>query len=572
MSSSLTAIYSVPDTPRQTRSKRRLSPEPECVLETPKRSKTSTRSSALPTPPSNKHTPSSTPSLSITPSSPCSPVSTPRAKKRVAFSSSTLPPSPASTTSCSSSPVSCLSSPSVSFRKDDPSLSPSSSTCRASSLPSSLHSLLLLHRSLSLTLSLHLAQHPPVLPPRSVEKRRRDPFGLEEEAILFKGIANFEGFSGIRETVENGAQRKFALEDLRRLVWLWEWDGRGPPFKSSEHSDSDGPMEAARSSLCDLSITPARTLSKQTRTITYTYGFNLLINHSSSTGGVIGAIGRWSAQQNEREAEFKNRLERFANLCENEGREVRPVPKAWLESLPKARIGAGIQREDASPCDGSALSASTSSAATSSPRKLLFPSKPISSAPTSPCVEPTTPTSAAARRQALRDRIAAKSQSVSLANASSAALFASAGITSLLPTSAIKSVQVGGKGVDMEGLKRRSMLSRLGNVAEAAFMLFTSSSVTSLSSSFGQPSSSALGGGGQRRKAMPIEDVARVLVKSSKVEVSFAEALQSLHLLLQLCPFFLTSCQLNGEEYVEMPSSSSGLKEVKDKIKRELED
>jgi len=58
-----------------------------------------------------------------------------------------------------------------------------------------------------------------------------------------------------------------------------------------------------------------------------------------------------------------------------------------------------------------------------------------------------------------------------------------------------------------------------------------------------------------RRKAIPLSEVADVIVKSSKTPISFAEAETSLSMITDLCPFFLTSKVVGKQEWLEMPAS-----------------
>jgi hypothetical protein len=58
-----------------------------------------------------------------------------------------------------------------------------------------------------------------------------------------------------------------------------------------------------------------------------------------------------------------------------------------------------------------------------------------------------------------------------------------------------------------------------------------------------------------RRKAIPLAEVADVIVKSSKTPISLAEAETSLSMITDLCPFFLTSKTVGRQEWLEMPAS-----------------
>ena len=61
----------------------------------------------------------------------------------------------------------------------------------------------------------------------------------------------------------------------------------------------------------------------------------------------------------------------------------------------------------------------------------------------------------------------------------------------------------------------------------------------------------------RKRKALPASDVMAAIVKSSPVPMSTSEASESLKLLTTLCPFFLKPLDINGEEWFEMPPTTS---------------
>lgn len=57
-----------------------------------------------------------------------------------------------------------------------------------------------------------------------------------------------------------------------------------------------------------------------------------------------------------------------------------------------------------------------------------------------------------------------------------------------------------------------------------------------------------------RRKTLRLDEMAEVVVKSSKTPISHAEAESSLIMLTELCPFFLTKKVVSKVDYLEMPS------------------
>lgn len=94
-----------------------------------------------------------------------------------------------------------------------------------------------------------------------------------------------------------------------------------------------------------------------------------------------------------------------------------------------------------------------------------------------------------------------------------------------------------------EEMRRRCLLGRLGGVAESVWMMFSNPTASGSAT----PSS-------RKRRALPIGDVSAAVVKSSPVPISSAEALESLDILVSLCPFFLRKLNIAGEEWLEMPA------------------
>jgi hypothetical protein len=105
------------------------------------------------------------------------------------------------------------------------------------------------------------------------------------------------------------------------------------------------------------------------------------------------------------------------------------------------------------------------------------------------------------------------------------------------------------KMVGPEELRRRCTLGRLGTIAEAVWMLFSSSG-TSGARSLATTST-------RKRRALERSEVVTAVVKSSTVPISEAEAIESLVMLCELCPFFLKTKVIGGEEWLEMPASTA---------------
>ncbi|KZT12839.1 uncharacterized protein LAESUDRAFT_668863 [Laetiporus sulphureus 93-53] len=99
--------------------------------------------------------------------------------------------------------------------------------------------------------------------------------------------------------------------------------------------------------------------------------------------------------------------------------------------------------------------------------------------------------------------------------------------------------------LSQEEMRRRCLLGRLGGVAESVWMLFSN------------PGNPAAAPTSRKRRVLPISEVAAAVLKSSPVPTSFAEACESLHLLAELCPFFLRPLNIAREEWLEMPAPSA---------------
>ncbi|KZO92142.1 hypothetical protein CALVIDRAFT_601660 [Calocera viscosa TUFC12733] len=99
--------------------------------------------------------------------------------------------------------------------------------------------------------------------------------------------------------------------------------------------------------------------------------------------------------------------------------------------------------------------------------------------------------------------------------------------------------------VTPDELKRRSALSRLGDVAEGIYMLFSS-----IGGDLATPAT-------RRRRAVPMDEAVQILVKSSRVAISEAEAQSSIKMLAELCPFFVRVLVIDRAEWLEAPSTSA---------------
>lgn len=172
------------------------------------------------------------------------------------------------------------------------------------------------------------------------------------------------------------------------------------------------------------------------------------------------------------------------------------------------------------------------------------PSTPTNAESSASKTLPETPTSA--RRAALYERIRVKSESEG-DSVKQTAVTASVRSTEKNARNQMPKKVV--KMVGPEELRRRCTLGRLGTIAEAVWMLFSSAG-TSGAGSLATTSA-------RKRRALERSEVVTAVVKSSSVPISEAEAIESLVMLCELCPFFLKTKVIGGEEWLEMPASTT---------------
>ncbi|EIW71689.1 hypothetical protein TREMEDRAFT_73385 [Tremella mesenterica DSM 1558] len=448
---------------------------------------------------------------------------------------------------------------------------------RGVDLPTHLQTLLTLHRSFNLALSLHMATHPPVLPPHSPSTTRIP-------------LPNLTNFLNIRETVERTSNRRFGIPELQRLAWVWTWDGTPLAEKKVEENPflvSGSEEIPMRVSGMGFLITPTRTLDTNGRRV-YTHGIGIELElkvgetrqvlHGGNEGGLgnkgqgggMGALGRWSGNGEIREEEFLKKLEKWIEIhggvehqeknqlptpstTTNQRSTIPPIPLLPLPHLPSSALLPSANLFT--------ISSSSPSSGPSTPRKpptvgpsgladpfVLQPrSTPLSSTLDHLTEDPessnatsktksTNSNSVEARRQAMAERIKARSRS---SQSSLPPLGQSPGY-SLKPISNVSSTQ--------EELRRRSTLSRLESIAEGVWMLFSPSHSQSTNNSGLSPS--------RKRRAILLTEAAEIVVKSSKTPISLAEAQSSLTMLCELCPFFLTTKVIGRQDWLEMPSST----------------
>lgn len=210
---------------------------------------------------------------------------------------------------------------------------------KADALPPHLANLLALHKSFDLALSLHVATHPPVLPPLDTSSIGAHEYGLKSLDVDLEALTNYVALKPI---VEKSCGKRFGLSELKRLMWLWQWN---PVQGSSSAGTDDGSLldddvnpfidnlvsgRSTRGKSSSLtacySITPTRTIDTATSRRVHTYGFGIRVTltpqeaasycntlHAGSdacgnAGKAVGAVARWSAGSEARCKEVEERL------------------------------------------------------------------------------------------------------------------------------------------------------------------------------------------------------------------------------------------------------------------------
>ena len=109
----------------------------------------------------------------------------------------------------------------------------------------------------------------------------------------------------------------------------------------------------------------------------------------------------------------------------------------------------------------------------------------------------------------------------------------------------------------MSALQERSVLSRLGEMADAIYVLYTS-----------LPSTQAAHGD-RRSSVLPLNDVLASLEKSARVAMSRAESRACLDKLMHIVPGWLEPCTIGSRTWLKLHHDAApgrGLREVREKI------
>ncbi|TFK43377.1 hypothetical protein BDQ12DRAFT_176516 [Crucibulum laeve] len=411
-------------------------------------------------------------------------------------------------------------------------------------------------------------------------------------------------------TTYAGLNTNFQVDDLKRLCWIWEWDGKSLPKQKGipkPVEDEDNPFldassapqsssgEWTRGSM-GLVLSPTTHYSKTDRKRVPAYGLGIEVEMDldKDMGGGMAAVARWTATADTRRAAFRAKLDRWIDL-HSAGTPIAPIPLADLPQLETS----------------SRISSLTRTLASCSPRGAsLTPPGPPSSPSRSPSKSPT---KGVIRGFAVPFPIASSSSKSPTKSGSllfpqtpsrhgrdaDAALLCTPQTPSLLTASPAKSIEPstpthqrgrdastapqtpstsrrqalyervrlrsltasptkGNNGEHAVGSLSRDQMQKMGQdeMRRRCLLGRLGGVAESVWMLFSTPATgSSTTPTSRKRRALPMPDVAAAIIKSSPVPISVAEANESLTLLTKLCPFFLKPLTIAGADWLEMPAA-----------------
>ncbi|TRM68240.1 hypothetical protein BD626DRAFT_394784 [Schizophyllum amplum] len=184
-----------------------------------------------------------------------------------------------------------------------------------------------------------------------------------------------------------GMTTQFDLNDLKRLCWLWEWDGKELPKDAADDDnpflESTAPSPSASKAkdwtrgAMGIVVSPATHKVEGKRVPAYGIGIEVEMDIDKDMGGGMAAVARWTSAAESRRKEFRQKLDRWVELH----KEQSPMPKVPVAELPSLDTA-------------SKMSNLTKLLASASPKGTSHTPQPPSS-PTSPSKSPS--------KRALRD-------------------------------------------------------------------------------------------------------------------------------------------------------------------------
>ncbi|KIY49504.1 hypothetical protein FISHEDRAFT_41731 [Fistulina hepatica ATCC 64428] len=473
---------------------------------------------------------------------------------------------------------------------------------------------------------------PPTPPPTNRKKRRDDASALPSHlsrldtihtalqqalshALATCAVSPASDTGTIRNVLNHyslnaytGLTTHFQIDDLRRLCWLWEWDGHPVPTAdkltnaagNQDDDDDENPFLDTKSvsppppkdwkrGAMGIVVSAASHKLDRKRVPAYGIGIEVEIDIDKDMTGGMAAVARWTGTADSRKQEFREKLKKWNDL-HSDSETVPQVPLADLPKLASPTKMSGLTRLFAAHSPKAASTSVVPPTVPSSPTRTpmksplkhamrdfaipfpkLSPLKTPTKRSTIPFPSPAR-SSASPFPQTPRHR-AKESVEISVPSTpvhqrgTQAPTFPETPSSSRrralyerirqksLTASPSKSPLKGSAGstltrdqmlkLSQDEMRRRCLLGRLSGVAESVWMRFSTPTP-----GMGTPSS-------RKRRTLPTSDVAAAVMKSSPVPISLSEANESLEILTKLCPFFLKPLVIGGQDWLEMPPTAA---------------
>ncbi|THH13921.1 hypothetical protein EW146_g6358 [Bondarzewia mesenterica] len=428
---------------------------------------------------------------------------------------------------------------------------------------------------------------------------------------IVRNVLNHQSLSAY-----SGLTTNFEVDDLRRLCWLWEWDGKdATPPKATHKADTDDnpflegetpssqPKDWTRGSM-GFVISPSTHFSKATKSRfpVYGIGIEVEIDIDKDMGSGMTSVARWTAASESRRKEVLSKLQRWIEFHPD----TTPIPNVHKADLPQLIV-------PPKPSNLTRLLASSSPKASSSISILATPPSPTSpfkkallkSPSKSPTKEsrdfaipfpiaspsklasgsknstpfPQTPSSRHSRADSLIGLLTPRTPSTSPSRSQSGDSLPSTPVhqrgsnaftAPQTPTSSRRAAlydrirqksltSTPSKSASSEvsgGKLTRDQLLRMSQDEMRRRVLLgrLGGVAESVWMLFSAPTGTAAAPTTRKRRALPVSEVIAAILKSSPVPISSAEAQESLNILASLCPFFIKPLDISGEEWIEMPA------------------
>lgn len=414
-------------------------------------------------------------------------------------------------------------------------------------LPSTYTNLLSLHTALERALLLHLATegshatlttvHKPS--PKLTSDNRMCTPEPEEEGIQTFRLLNLISWSTLRPMVERGSGKSFTEKELSQLLWIWQKEETLTKAEETEEGMKVGMgfiisrLETSRTFGLGIELQvkenlqlPSLSLVSPNRSKSSPKSpgknRNLLSqiqnspNHKNKNN--MKLISLWTSQVEERRKEVSKRLKK---VWRSEKKRAKPIDEDQQWSIPPI------------PC--ASLPSLIDPVIHSKKRVCVTDDHADEERESKRAKAPAVVVSTETRQLNLIERIKAKEAAAK-------------------NKAALKTLEgaAGSSTNRADELRKKSMLSRLPELIESIFMVFSSS----------DPSKSSI---------MSLEELSKVITKSSRISLSEGEAIESIKLLQSICPDLIEFKRIGNQEWIQvLKEFKNSLERVKKLVKDEL--